>query len=420
MRKRYVLVRYAAGVAVARTGDEMSGPALMLAALAATGSAASGASLLAGITVSAAVGGPVFGVLLDRSARPGRLLGGALAVYALALVVILGCLGRIPFGAVVGIAVLAGVLGPALSGAWTSQLPRVVPPDALPRANALDAMTFDLASLAGPALAGAVAGACGASAGVVVAVALIGCALPAARSLPVREVRDIGANREDRVRPASIVADLAAGLRAIIRIRPLARATATSALACVGEGMLVACSPLLGERVLGGAAHGAVLLSGSAASALAANALLARRPGLIRPDTVVWCGALVLAAAFLLAATCRPAPVIAAVVLAGIGQGPQLTALFAVRHREAPERLRGQVFTTGASVKITGFALGAALAGPVAARSLPCALAAAAGFELLAALAPVGYRDEITDSGDTRVGGGHPDRVPGPAQPPAR
>jgi hypothetical protein len=93
--------------------------------------------------------------------------------------------------------------------------------------------------------------------------------------------------------------------------------------------------------------------------------------------------------------------------------------LFAVRHREAPERLRGQIFTPGASVKITGFALGAALAGPAAARSLPAALATAAGFELLAALTPVGYRDEITDSGDTRVGGGHPDRVPGPAQPPA-
>jgi transposase-like protein len=290
------------------------------------------------------------------------------------------------------------------------------------RANAVDAMTFDLASLAGPALAGAVAGACGAPAGVVVAVALIGCALPAARSLPVREVRerrevrDIGVNR---ARPEPIAADLAAGLRAIARIRPLARATATSVLSCVGQGMLVACSPLLGERVLGGAGHGAVLLSGSAASALAPNALLARRPGLIRPDTVVWCGALVLAAAFLLAATCRPALVIAGVLLAGIGQSPQLTALFAVRHREAPERLRGQIFTPGASVKITGFALGAALAGPAAARSLPAALATAAGFELLAALTPVGYRDEITDSGDTRVGGGHPDRVPGPAQPPA-
>ncbi|GAA3081341.1 hypothetical protein GCM10020000_79050 [Streptomyces olivoverticillatus] len=49
---------------------------------------------------------------------------------------------------------------------------------------------------------------------------------------------------------------------------------------------------------------------------------------------------------------------IVAVFVAGIGEGPQLAALFAVRHREAPEHLRGQIFTTGASLKITGFALG--------------------------------------------------------------
>ncbi|KOG91966.1 hypothetical protein ADK38_00275, partial [Streptomyces varsoviensis] len=83
----------------------------------------------------------------------------------------------------------------------------------------------------------------------------------------------------------------------------------------------------------------------------------------------------------------RTAPfVVAAMVLAGIGEGPQLTALFAVRHREAPEGLRGQIFTTGASLKITAFAVGAGLAGPLAARSLPGALVTAAGFEVLAAL----------------------------------
>jgi hypothetical protein len=56
-----------------------------------------------------------------------------------------------------------------------------------------------------------------------------------------------------------------------------------------------------------------------------------------------------------------------------------------VRHRETPEHLRGQVFTTGASLKISGFALGAALAGPAAARSLPGTLALAAGVQALAA-----------------------------------
>ncbi len=75
---------------------------------------------------------------------------------------------------------------------------------------------------------------------------------------------------------------------------------------------------------------------------------------------------------------------VVAVAVVGLAEGPQLTALFAVRHREAPERLRAQVFTTGASLKITGFAVGAAVAGPLADRSLPGALLVAAGIAALA------------------------------------
>ncbi|MFF3095424.1 MFS transporter [Streptomyces cyaneofuscatus] len=234
---------YLAGALVARTGDDMAGPALLLAALARTGSATGASSLLAAVTVSAAVGGPVLGALLDRAARPGRLLAGALLLYAAGLAVILGGLGRVPFAVTLLVAVVAGLLGPALSGGWTAQLPRAVPGERLPRANALDAMTFGVAGLAGPALAGGVAEASGASTAVVVA----------------------------------------------------------------------------------------------------------------------------------------------AVMAVGVAEGPQLTALFAVRHREAPDRLRSQVFTTGASLKITGFAMGAAAAGPLAGWSLPGALLVAAGTAALAA-----------------------------------
>ncbi|MFF0448658.1 MFS transporter [Streptomyces sp. NPDC004609] len=480
MHKRYGWWSYAVGAAAARTGDEMSGPALMLAALAVTGSEVAASSLLAGITIAAAVGGPLFGVLLDRSPNPGRLLAAALAGYGTALLVILLALGRLPIAPTVAIAVLAGLLGPALAGGWTSQLPRVVPPPALPRANAFDAMTYNAAGLLGPALAGTAAHLAGAAAGVVMSAVLIGLALPAALTLPgaaggggrvVRAVPGTGPGASGRTgrgaipgvsaadprasgaRPArpvpasgapgravplavdaeatdplagatpasseatpapaggaerpgacgpepavtsgpeplpasgaSVPADLAAGFRAIAGIRPLARATAASAVSCAGQGMLVACAPLLGERALGGADRGTVLLSGIALTALGANAVLARRPRLLSPDTVVAGSTVVLAVALALAATARPVPLAVAVVLVGVGEGPQLTALFAIRHREAPERLRGQIFTTGASLKITGFALGAAVAGPLAARSLPGALLAAAAVQLLAAL----------------------------------
>ena len=76
-----------------------------------------------------------------------------------------------------------------------------------------------------------------------------------------------------------------------------------------------------------------------------------------------------------------------AVAVVGAGEGPQLTALFAVRHRESPEHMRGQIFTTGASLKIGGMAAGAALAGTLAGRSVTGCLLVAAGIELCAAAA---------------------------------
>jgi MFS family permease len=79
--------------------------------------------------------------------------------------------------------------------------------------------------------------------------------------------------------------------------------------------------------------------------------------------------------------------VVLAVAVGGAGEGPQLTALFAVRHRETPEHMRGQVFTTAASLKIGGVAAGAALAGPLASRSVTSCLLIAAGIELCAAAA---------------------------------
>ncbi|MFJ6564140.1 MFS transporter [Streptomyces sp. NPDC091412] len=404
MKKRYSMGSYLAGAVAARAGDEMSGPALMLAGFALAGSTADASSLLAGVTVSAAAGGPVLGVLLDRAGRPGRLVAAALVLYAAGLGLIVVGLDRLPFAATVLIAVVTGLLGPALSGGWTAQLPRVVPGDRLPRAIALDAMTFSAASLAGPALAGVVAEALGAPSAVVVAAALIVSALPVAWLLPARPggtrgarpggTRDarLGGTRGARpgrtrdARAASVIGDLAAGTRVIAGRPPLARATLTSIVTCVAQGMLTACLPLLGERALGGAGRGAALLSCAAISALVANAVLARFPRSVAPDTVIWAGALVQAAALALCASGRPTVLVVAVLILGAGEGPQLAALFAVRHREAPEHLRGQIFTTGASLKITGFALGAAVAGPAANWSLPGASALAATVAALAAL----------------------------------
>src|SRR5438067_4117435 len=390
------LRRYLAGAAAARAGDEMSGPALLLLGFAVTGRPETGSGLLASLTIAGAAGGPLFGALLDRSRRPDRLLAWTLAAHALGIVGLQAAAGRLPMPALAAIALFAGLFNPAVTGGWTAQLPRVVTGRELDRGSALDALTFSAASLAGPALAAGVAAGIGARAAVLTAAALVALAVPSACSLsryrPGAGQRQVALRRQ-----------IAAGFAVIAARRPLLRATVASVVSYAGIGMLLVCCPLLGAQRLGGAARGALLISATAVASLTANAILARRPRRRRPgstrrrrpgstrrgapDTRVLVSTLVIGASMAAAALAPGWLTLGAVALSGAGEGPQLTALLAVRHRETPARLRGQVYTTAASLKIAGLAAGAALAGPLAGWSVTGCLLIAASTELCAAAA---------------------------------
>jgi hypothetical protein len=233
--------------------------------------------------------------------------------------------------------------------------------------------------------------------------------------------------------------------------RPLLRATVTSVVSYAGIGMLLVCCPLLGAQRLGGSARGALLISASAMASLTANAILARRPRRRRPgtqrrrrpgtqrrrrpgtqrrrrpgtqrrrrpDTRVLASTLVIGASMAAAALAPGWLTLAAVALGGAGEGPQLTALLAVRHRETPANLRGQVYTTAASLKIAGLAAGAALAGPLAERSVTGCLLIAAGTELVAAAAYLlagptrqGRREPAGRNEEAAAGGSGPVAAP--------
>jgi MFS family permease len=373
-----VKYRYLVGASVARMGDEMSGPALLLLGFALTRSPGAGSALLAGLTIAAVAGGPLFGAALDRSPQPQRILAGALTAYAAGIAAIQAGMGRLPLPLVVCLAVITGLFGPAVAGGWTSQLPRVVSRSALGRYSALDALTFDVASLAGPALAALIAAWAGARPAVEVSAALVALAVPAACSLPPVPV--------PRPTEESLRRQLAAGLTAIF-VRPaLRRATVASVISCAGMGMLLVCCPVLGQQRLGAASRGALLISAAAVTSLIANSVLARRPPR-NPDVLVLASTLVLSLSMAMAALAPGWLTMLAVGSSGAGQGPQLTGLLAVRHRESPAAIRGQVFTTAASLKIGGLAAGTALAGLLTATSVTACLLTAAAIQLAAAAA---------------------------------
>jgi hypothetical protein len=253
----------------------------------------------------------------------------------------------------------------------------------LDRGFALDAMTYSAASLAGPALAALIAAGLGARIAVITSAALVALAVPSACWL-------------SRFPPAPATGprpaphrQVAAGFAAIATRRPLLRATVTSVVSYAGIGMLLVCCPVLGAQRLGAPARGALLISAIAAASLITNWILARRGPRGQPDARVLVSTLVIGVSMAAVAVAPGWLTLAAVAFGGVGEGPQLTALFAVRHRESPEHMRGQIFTTAASLKIGGLAVGTALAGPLAGRSVTACLLIAAGFELCAAAAYV-------------------------------
>jgi hypothetical protein len=99
--------------------------------------------------------------------------------------------------------------------------------------------------------------------------------------------------------------------------------------------------------------------------------------------------------------------------LAGVAAGPAFAATFAVRQQWAPPWLRAQIFTTAASLKVGAYAVGAAMAGPVIARSgARGAILAAGALELLSLAAGLalgaggGPRRAAAGRGDERTGAG--------------
>jgi MFS family permease len=78
------------------------------------------------------------------------------------------------------------------------------------------------------------------------------------------------------------------------------------------------------------------------------------------------------------------------IALAGIVDGPNLSATFGARQQWTPPELLGQIFTTAASLKVGAFSLGAALAGPVVVTfEARGALLVAAGMQFVAAAAGI-------------------------------
>ncbi|MFE7611197.1 MFS transporter [Streptomyces celluloflavus] len=377
------LRRYLATAFLARLAEEGMAVAVVMLALHRTGSAAQGAFVLTAWMAPHVLAAPLVGAVVSRMRRPRLCYAGALGGFATAIAALAVITGRAPTPVTLAVALAGGGCGPVVSGGLSTLVAVLAPAGpARDRAYALDAAVYNAASVAGPAAVSVLAGLgspgpavlllAGAAAG---AAALV-VTLPYGRTRPAAPAHP----------PATLRADLAAGLAVVRRTPELRAITAATCLAHVGIGALATTTVLLAQG-RGQPDGGGILMTAFASGALAGALAVGRwRPpvpvGHLAGIALSGTG-LALAAAALVPA---PAACAALFVLAGLFDGPLLTATLRIRADHAPAQLRAQVFTLGAGLKISAAACGAALVGPATALPSPLLLLGIAALQLAAAL----------------------------------
>jgi MFS family permease len=343
---------------LARLATEMFPVAAVLLVLDRTGRPGLAGAVVAATTLPAVVTGPVLGAWLDRTPRRRVALASNQVLLAVSLLGILAAAGRTPGWVLVLLAALAGVTGPLATGGYTSMIPLLVPERLLARANALEAASFNTAAIAGPAVAGAVAAAAGAAWAVLAEAVLAALALPAIARLP-----RIGVPAGDD--PAPLAAAIRQGLAHLVRTPVLRGVTVATAVGLGGSGLLTLAMPFWAERLGAGRAGSGYLFAALEAGAIA-GALAAARPAASWPPQRVVLAGLGLFGLVVIAWPLAPSfgAALGLVAVAGMVEGPAFAATFATRQRWSPPALRGQIFTTAASLKLGMFAIGSALAGP--------------------------------------------------------
>ncbi|MBK9741261.1 MAG: MFS transporter [Actinobacteria bacterium] len=346
---------YLTTATLARSATESAGPAVLVVAIATLGSATLGSYLVACLTASAALGGPIVGALLDRSPTPRRGFGFAIASMAIGLTAVALLIGHAPIGVVMAMAVIAGVGYPAITGALSAQLPRLVPSAGLTHAYAADAATYSVAAVVAPPVAAALI-AVSTTAPLWLPVALLGAALVVLRRLPLTAA-------PPAAEPTSLLDDLREGLRTIAHRVALRRTVIITTLGFAGTAAVFVSAPLLAQSLAGSLQFTGVILGAFAAGGVITALWFTRHP-VTRPDRAIIVSTILSATTLALVGLAPTVPLLLVAAFAmGATEPPLVSAMFQVRARESAPRVQSQVFTTSASLRMTAFALATAACG---------------------------------------------------------
>ena len=336
-----------------------------------TGSTLATGGMFAALMAPRLLLGSIAGVFVDRWDRR-RTLVVANALLAVNVVLLIFVTTADRLWAVFVVAAVQSSLAQLVQPAEGALLPRLVPADALVRANALNALKNDLARLVGPAVGGLVVGYVGLT-GVALldsASFIMAAALVALISVDVGVRGGTPAAEGDAV-PAGIWHQWRDGLRLVARSRTLAVIFAFLAITGIGEGFMAALfAPFVIDVLGGGDPAFGWFLSAQAVGGLVGSAVVARWGATARPARLLGFGALGMGSIDLMIFN-SPAvlpglvlPLLLMVVvglpIAGLSIG-RTTLVQAAAEDEYRGRVLGALSTTAALSSLVGTVLGGLL-----------------------------------------------------------
>ena len=348
------------GLTVSRMGDALTIVALTWFVLQLTGSGFAIGLLVLCFQLPAMISSPLLGKLLDRC-QPRFIV--SLDNFCRAAIItsipVLYWIGNLHLWMVYGLALCAGTLAPATEIGVRVVLPRLVPWKELERANALSSISWDAATLIGPALAGFLVFYINAPAVLLLDAATFIFMGLMASSLPRFAPGRAGESKE-RGKRAWL------GFGAIINTRSVLWLSVLTLLFLFAQGLAEVAMPLYSLRTLhaGSAGYG-LLMSAFGAGSLLALALLSQRwvgrerQGITLALILFFSGLLLLPLLLV-----RSLPVALVVMaLAGCAAAPYYVVEQTLTQRLVPEQARGQVFGARGALNVAGYPLGGAVGG---------------------------------------------------------
>ncbi|MBW4041847.1 MAG: MFS transporter [Acidobacteria bacterium] len=354
---------YLAGAIPVRLVSNGAGVALALAAASRLDSVAVGGVLIAVLNAPSIVAAPVIGALTDAVASPKRLMLAAAVVMSAALA-LTAFVGAVPLVAVVVALLAAGCVAPVFIGGLSAWVDEAMPGDHA-RGFAVDALSYNLAGIAGPALVAGMStlltptGALLALAGVVLGGGVL------LQMLPIR-------GRGGAADPRSLAHGVARATRHLVTHGPLARVVAAGAIVQLGGGMMPVVVVLVAvhhglAQSAGGLLLTAFSIGGVTGALLVSVPAVTARVAVVPPRRMMAVSFAATGALTLLAAS-SPSFVLTAVLLglSGLPDATGVGAMLRLRQEESPADVRAQVFVVAAGTRAVTAAIGAALAGALA------------------------------------------------------